>query len=132
MWNSPESVHVYRGRGYPHLCNRCFTQLEEGQAYRRRVWRPHRKQELVVMVEHDDERDCPWEEFELMMVGEPVEVEVAVGIKMVISSRMVAKVAINGETVFQSIPYIETITAAIEDDELQDQSDDGSDDDIPF
>jgi hypothetical protein len=85
------------------------------------------------MVEHDDGRDCPWEEFEIMMVGEPVEVETAVGIKMVISSRTVAKVAINGETVYESIPYVEMITAAIDDDEPQNQSsDDDSDDDIPF
>ncbi len=84
------------------------------------------------MVEHNDERDCPWEEFEIMMVGEPVEAEVAVGIKMVISSRMVAKVAINGETVFQSIPYVEMIAAAIDDDDSQNSIDDGSDDDIPF
>lgn len=62
------------------------------------------------------------------------ESSIGVAITMVVSSRLVAKVALNGETIYEEESYMEMKaehTADPEDDPYPDDPSD-SDDDIPF
>lgn len=104
MFVSIETTHVFRGKGRSHRCELCGMQLHVGQIYRRWVWRQG-SSPLFVSVEHNDGRDCPYEQEEEMLAESAVAV--AVPIATVISSRVVAKIGINGETVYVTEPYTE-------------------------
>lgn len=110
-------------------------QIEPGQYYTRRAWQPSKQSAVHVLTEHVDERDCPWQELEAFMTPEvkpqPMTAE------MVMTSRLVGRVTRNGETIFESVPHVETIVSSNDssdadgwdsDDEFVDESDG----EIPF
>lgn len=89
---------------------------------------------LMVEVEHANERDCPYDELDAMEEALRQECSIGVAITMVMSSRLVAKVALNGEVVYEEESYLEMKaenTAEPDDDPYIDDSTD-TDDDIPF
>ncbi len=136
MWAPDASTHVFRGKSPQYLCCRCHCYIGIGERYDRRIHRTGRgrRSHLFVEVEHANERDCPYDEYEEMLQTMHAETSVGVAITMVMSSRLVAKVAFNGETVFIEEPYLEMRTENTAD-PLGCEPDDGSsdtDDEFPF
>lgn len=106
-------------------------QIEAGQPYTRKVWRPEKSHQLHVLVEHQDERDCPWEEIESFIT--PAAQPVTMQVEMVLTNRLVGKVSRDGETIFETVSFVETRIAASEEDESDyDVHHDTSNDEIPF
>jgi hypothetical protein len=125
------------GSRSPYLCNRCRNYIGIGERYDRRVYRVgksrHAKR-LMVEVEHAYDRDCPYEELGAMEAELRQKSHVEVAITMVMSSRLVAKLARNGDTIYETESYLEMRmenTSEPPDDAYPDDSTD-SDDDIPF
>ncbi len=138
MWMPEASTHVFRGKSHsPYLCNRCRNYIGIGERYERRVYRIGRSrhaQRLMIEIEHVHDRDCPYEELEAMEAELWAESTVGVAVTIVMTSRLVAKVAFNGETIFIEEPCLEMRTENSADPldcELDDGSND-SDDEIPF
>ena len=137
MWAPEASTHVFRGKGRSRLCCRCHNYISIGERYDRRFYRAGRgrRSRLFVEVEHANERDCPYAEFDAMMEELLQERSIGVAITMVVSSRLVAKVALNGEMIYLSESYIEMKaenTAGSQDDADHDGLPDDGDDEIPF
>jgi len=137
MFISEERTHVYRGKGYPHRCEMCHWQIQEGQEYHRWVMRQGNSP-LFVCVRHADDRDCPWEEEERMRqeMYEETFAEVSIPIEMVLTERLVAKVALNGDTIYETESVMEMRTGGSppeNDDSEEEVSYDPDDqDEIPF
>ncbi len=137
MWMPYIKTHVFRGKSRSqYLCNRCRCYINVGEHYERRIYRTGRgrRSHLFVEVEHVHDRDCPYEELEAMEAELWAESTVGVAIRLVITSRLVAKVARNGETIFIEEPCLE-MRAENDTDRLDCEPDDGSDDSddkIPF
>jgi hypothetical protein len=88
----------------------------------------------MIEIEHVHDRDCPYEELEEMYASMREEASTRVAIAMVMSTRLIAKVALNGEIVIIEEPYLEMRTENSAD-PLDCEPDDGSndgDDDLPF
>ncbi len=88
----------------------------------------------MVEVEHVNERDCPYDELDAMEAELRQESSIGVAVTMVVSSRLVAKVALNGETIYAAESYIEVKaenTALLDDDPYPDDDTD-PEDKFPF
>jgi hypothetical protein len=113
----------------------CNWQLEEGQEYHRWVWRQG-SSKLFVSVCHADDRDCPWLEEEELLHEEHAQMNmgVSIPIEMVISSRVVAKVGVHGETIYCTEPFVEmkTADATSESEENSEPYNPDTKDEIPF
>jgi hypothetical protein len=135
MWAPDASTHVFRGKNSnEYRCCRCNCNISLGERYDRRIHRTGHRSDLFVEVEHANELDCPYDELEAIVAAMSEETRVEVTITMVMSSRLVAKVAFNGETVFMEESYLEMRTENTAD-PLGCEPDDGSsdtDDEFPF
>jgi hypothetical protein len=110
MWAPPSSSHIFRGKSNKHRCSRCHNPLGIGERYIRSVIpvrRSRHSTKLIVAVEHENEHDCPYAEFDEMMHGIHEENSIEVAISMVVSQRLVGKLALNGDTIWENEPYIE-------------------------
>lgn len=116
MWNPPESVHVCRGRiRGRQLCELCFTYIEEGQRYSRRIWRPPGagRRWLEAFYEHVNAHDCPQEEREHEL--EELQTEpVSVGLALVFKQVVVIALDVAGKPFVdtKSILTVEAVTEA--------------------
>lgn len=110
QWVSPPAIHTYRGKGYPHRCELCGWQLQEGQAYERYVTRVGngRRSHFMVMVRHYDEVDCIDYQEEMDEQMAPI----AATVQQVVTSKQVLSIGVNGEIITESIPVIEPIVTA--------------------
>lgn len=132
---SEQTTHIHRGKGTVR-CDRCGFHIRVGQQYRRWVER-YGNNPLIVGSEHDFPEDCP---------GEVIEIEAQaayeaclIPVEIVISSQLVAKVTISGETIYSQEPCTEMRIgnqieepSSDEDSRGSNQLNYDSDDEIPF
>lgn len=129
MWNPPESVHVCRGRiRGRQVCERCYTYIEAGQRYYRRIWRPPGpgRRRLEAFYEHADARDCPEEAWE-HETEETMTSSIAIALSLVIKQVEVIALDVAGNP-FTEVQSILTLEAVTEAEELYPDDDE----DIPF
>lgn len=103
MWISPETTHVYRGRGRIPRCDRCGWQIEIGQRYTRYVCRPGRRRDgLYDMVEHEHMFNCVIDERDHEEHLTNAKAEVSVSFEMAYVAREVVVLSVDGK------PFTET------------------------
>ena len=135
QWMTPDAIHVYRGKGKEHICTWCNWRIEVGQTYRRYAWRPaDNRGDLIIMVEHYNERDCPWEEEERMDEEEFVHATAAVAIVHVLKEVCVVSLDVQGNPFTETKTIVETEarTEGSAETEPQEYFAVDGDDEIPF
>lgn len=110
QWISPTAIHTYRGKGYPHRCELCGWQLQEGQQYERYIMRVGngRRSHFMIIVRHYNEYDCGEELFCEELVEQSVPI--AEVVQQVVSSRQVILIGVDGKTIVETVPVTESVT----------------------
>lgn len=98
MWISPSRTHVAGRRGPRQVCNYCFSPIECGQRYHRRVERVTKRgrRHLFVSIEHANPSECPIFDHEPYLTHSGTEVSVAY--EMVYVARQVEVLNVDGKS----------------------------------
>lgn len=128
MWFFWESTQKARRE---HFCDRCFTWIQPGEIYERKMWVP-KHGTWFVMKEHVNPW-CPEEALEFALYGEPVQAEV-VSLRLAVTYKAVIIQLVDGSTETKFVPHATFIGETAPDDSRDDYPDAGynGDDDIPF
>ena len=88
-----------------HFCDYCFSSIEPGETYTRKVWVPQRGT-FHVMKEHALPSKCPENEFGPQAHQEQA---LAVPIALALTTKQVVLVAQNGEPIIENRTVIEPV-----------------------